>query len=80
MNRLLDDASQDHLLEQARERLARYREMRAEQALGDGWPAPRPIHRIELHVDLEAADRIIYGTCPECGRPDKRFHGCPAKD
>lgn len=76
-----DSAAQDALLEQARERLAKYQEMRAERFLGDGYPETiRPLHRIEVHVDLDAADRIIYGECPECGRPNKRFHSCPAKD
>lgn len=73
------DPTDDHLLEQARERLAKYREMRGEQFLGDGWtalPAPR---LITARVDHEPADRIIWGECPECGAANKRFHRCPAK-
>lgn len=42
---------------------------------------PPPAELPEAPVlDYEAADKLIYGECPECGAPDKRFHRCPAKD
>jgi hypothetical protein len=96
---LLDDAAQESLREEAAERLAKYREMRAEQSLGDGWPT------LDSHAQLETLDTIerniedgkralrdmiqlqpitarpqIPADCPECGWPDYKWHGCPAKE
>lgn len=31
-------------------------------------------------LGFREADILIYGACPECGAPDKRFHSCPARD
>lgn len=74
------DPTEDHLLEQAAERLRKYREMRDEQFLGDGWP-PLPAPRlVTARVDHRPADRIIYGQCPECGEPNKPLHPCRAKE
>lgn len=55
---ILDDASQDSLREKAAERLAKYREMRAEQFLGDGWPELPEIEPVQAKVDLGPAERL----------------------
>ena len=79
MSHFLSDSEQDHLREQAAERRQKYADLRAEQFLGDGWPEIPVIEPVEARVDLGPAERLAK-LCPECGKPDTRWHGCPAKE
>ena len=65
------------------------RECRARSIDSHDWPelpvlqpiAVRPVRvNVPEFETKRAADLLIFGECPECGGPNKRFHGCPAKD
>lgn len=77
-----DEASRDWEREQARER----HEQRLMSLDEHEWPEIPVLQQITVRPvgltapEYAAADRIIWGECPECGGPDKPRHGCPAKE